>query len=67
MDGNAEQARRSFVESLAVSEKYEARYDHARTRLAQAEAGLKFGWPGSAEQAAEARVVVTHLENVEGN
>ncbi len=66
LEGNEEQARRSFAESLQVAEQYEARYDHAQTRLAQAEAGMKFGWPGSAEQAAEARAAIKELENVEG-
>ena len=65
MEGNADQAHRSFMESLAVSEKHEARYNHAETRLAQAEAGLKFGWPGSTEQAAEVRMVIRELETVE--
>ena len=66
LSGNEEQARRSFAESLQVAEQYEARYDLAQTRLAQAEAGMKFGWPGSAEQAEEARVTITELENVGG-
>ena len=67
MQGNEEQARRWFVESLDLSEKHEARYDHAKARLAQAEAGLKFGWPGTAKQAAKALKEVKELENVEGS
>jgi hypothetical protein len=40
--------------ALEVAEQYGALYDLAQTQLAQAEAGMKFDWPGSAEQAAEA-------------
>ena len=67
MAGNEDQARRSFDESLGVAEQHEARYDLAKTRLAQAEAGMKFGWPGSQEQAAAARAEIQELEIVEGN
>ncbi|MBI5757374.1 MAG: DUF2791 family P-loop domain-containing protein [Planctomycetales bacterium] len=67
LEGHAEQARQSFDESLRVAEQYEARYDHAKTRLAQAEAGRKFGWPGSVEQAVEAQAVITELEDVESH
>lgn len=66
LEGNEEQSRRSFAESLQVAEQYDARYDLAQTQLAQAEAGIKFGWPGSLEQAVEARTVIKELENVEG-
>jgi serine/threonine protein kinase len=67
LEGHAEQARQSFVASLRVAEQYEARYDHAKTRLAQAEAGLTFGWPGSEEHAVEARAEIKELENVESH
>ena len=66
MKGNEAQAKLSFEESLKVAGEYEARYDLAKTRLAQAEAGMKFGWPNSTEQAAEARAAIQELENVEG-
>jgi serine/threonine protein kinase/tetratricopeptide (TPR) repeat protein len=65
MSGHEDQARQMFAESLDVATKHEARYDHAKTRLAHAEAGLKFGWPGAAEQANEARAAIRELERVE--
>ena len=65
LEGNEDQARRSFAESLRVAEQYEARYDQAKTRLAQGEAGMKFGWPSSEEQVAKARAAIKELETVE--
>ena len=67
LEGNEDAARRFLDESLRVATDHDARYDIAKTRLAQAETGMKFGWPGSAEQAAEALTVVKDLENVEEN
>ena len=65
LEGNEDTARRFLGESLRVATDHDARYDLAKTRLAQAETGLKFGWPNAAEQAAEARTLVKELENVE--
>ena len=67
LEGNEDQARRSFTESLQVAEKYNARYDHAKTTRAQGEAGLKFGWPNATEQVAQATALIQQLEDVTGN
>ncbi len=67
LEGNQDQARRSFAESLQVAEQYGARYDHAKTTLAQGEAGLKFGWPNAAEQVAQAAASIKKLEDVTEN
>ena len=63
MEGNEEQARRYFDESLRVAEQHEARYDHAKTSLARGHAGIKFGWSGAAEQVAEAQRISNDLED----
>lgn len=65
LEGNEEQARQSFAESLQVAVRHEARYDQAKTKLAQGEAGIKFGWPESAEQVGAARKLVKEIETVE--
>ncbi len=67
LEGNENQARRSFAESLQVAEQYGARYDLARTTRAQGEAGLKFGWPNAAEQVVQATALIKELEDVTGN
>ena len=64
MEGKEVLARRYFAESLQVAAEHEARYDHARTTLAQAEAGIKFGWPDAQERAVTARKLVAQFEDV---
>ena len=65
LEGNEEQARRSFAESLQVAVRHEASYDQAKTKLAWGEAGMKFGWPESEEQVESARKLVKEIETVE--
>ena len=64
LEGNEDTARRFLGESLRVATDHDARYDLAKTRLAQAETGLKFGWPNSSEQAVNARREIQEIENV---
>jgi two-component system sensor kinase len=63
LEGKEDQARRYFEESLQAAEAHQARYDHAQTLLARGQAGIKFGWPNAAAQAAQAQAVVDSLEN----
>lgn len=65
MEGREEQARRYFEESLRVAERYEARYDIAKTELARGEAGLKFAWPDAEQQITNARKRMAEIEDVE--
>ncbi|MBI5761659.1 MAG: protein kinase, partial [Planctomycetales bacterium] len=45
LEGNEQQARKSFEESLQVAQQHAALFDIAKTQLARGEAGIKFGWP----------------------
>ena len=65
LEGKEDVASRFFEQSLQLATEYEARYDHARTSLARAEAGIKFGWPDAEQQVADARAVIEEIENVE--
>ena len=62
LEGNEDQARRYFDESLRVAEKHEARHQRAKSLLARAEAGTKFRWPEAEQQLAEARTMVDEAE-----
>lgn len=63
--GNENQARQFFEESLQLGQQHEAIFDIAKTQLARGEAGIKFGWPGAAEQVRQARAQVAEIENIE--
>ena len=63
--GNEKQARRYFDESLRLADQYEAKYDHAKTTLAQGMAGQRFKWDSSDEQVARAKGIIKELEDVE--
>ena len=66
LEGNEAQARRYFDESLRVADEQEARYEHAKTLLAQGEAGLKFRWPEAEQQRDEARIMIADAESFAG-
>jgi two-component system sensor kinase len=61
------QARKYFDDSITLAEQQGARREHAKSLLARGEAGLKFGWPDAAQQVAEARPLVEHMENLQEN
>lgn len=67
LEGHEDQALRSFVESLRVAEQYGAQYDLAQTRLAQGQAGLKFGWPNASNEVTEAQALIAHFEDVDAS
>lgn len=63
--GREAEARKLFAASLATAECQRMKYQHAKTSLAQAEAGVKFGWPDADGQAAQAKQVIEALEEFE--
>ena len=62
LEGNEEQARRYYDESLQVARQHKARYDHARTLLARGNAGMEFGWPQASDQIEEAESEIREIE-----
>ena len=64
LDGNESQARYYFDESKRIAGQHEARYELAKTNLSMGEAGLKFGWPASAELVTQSRAMVKELEQI---
>ena len=63
LDGQQDRAVRFFAESQRVAEEQRARYELAKSLLAQGEAGLKFGWPEAARQVDEARLALRVIED----
>ena len=63
LNGQSDQSKRSFEESLKVADAHEARYEHAKTMLAMGEAGIKFGWPDAESQVSQATAVIKTLED----
>jgi serine/threonine protein kinase/tetratricopeptide (TPR) repeat protein len=63
LENQPEQAKRFFDESIKVAHDHQARYDHAKTLLAIGEAGLKFGWPDAQQQVAQARAILSSIED----
>jgi two-component system sensor kinase len=60
--GSYRRARRFFEESLAVSERQGAMYEHAQTLLARGRVGQELGWRRAAEEVAEAKLILGTLE-----
>ena len=63
---NAQKAQKYFDNSIELAEQQGARRERAKSQLARAEAGIRFGWPDAEQQAAEARQLVEEIENLEG-
>lgn len=64
MAGNEKQALQFFDDGIKLAEEQGAVREHAKTRLARGEAGLKFGWPGTQEEINEAGPSVAEIEDV---
>ena len=62
LEGQEAKSRRYFDESLRIAEEHQARYERAKTLLARAEAGIKFGWAGAEQQSTEARDELNDIE-----
>jgi len=60
--GRESTAKSFFAQSLEVAEKQGARYQRAQTLLAQAEAGITFGWPEAGKQFAEAQLEIQTIQ-----
>jgi two-component system sensor kinase len=60
--GRSRGARKYLDQSLAIAERQGARYEYAQTLLARGTVGLKFGWPGAAEEAVAARQSLRAIE-----
>jgi PAS domain S-box-containing protein len=62
MQNQLRRARRFFDESLAVAERQGAVYEHAQSLLARGRVGRELGWPGAAEDVAQAEKTLSTLE-----
>jgi len=62
MQGRYRRARRFFEQSLAVSERQGAIYEHAQTLLARGRVGQELGWRNAAQEIAEAKLILGTLE-----
>lgn len=67
LSGKEDQASKYFGASLLIAEQQGARYELAKTLLARAEAGTKFGWPESNRQLIESRTAIANMEDLNGN
>ncbi|MBC8353810.1 MAG: protein kinase [Planctomycetes bacterium] len=58
---NETRARQAFDASLQLARQQEAKYEVARTELARAEAGLKFGWSDAEAQLESAKQEISRI------
>ena len=61
MQGSSQQARKAIDESLDVSQRQGARYEHAQSLLARGTMGRKLGWPNADEDIATARKTLLEM------
>ncbi len=59
--GNSKQAKKFLDESLTMAQSRGAKYEYAQTLLARGQVGLALGWPGAAEDLAEAEILLHEL------
>jgi signal transduction histidine kinase/CheY-like chemotaxis protein/tetratricopeptide (TPR) repeat protein len=63
MEGKPRRARRLFAESLTQAAHQGARCEYAQSLLARGQVGLELGWPGAAENVAEAEQSLLQMMN----
>lgn len=63
LEGQPSRARRAFDESLRIARQQEAAYEYAQTLVARGEAGMNYGWPAAAEQAAAGQAQLAAIKD----